>query len=528
MNKTDAFSILEEFKRRQEHAVNTYEPSNRGGHNQTEYHNSSSRVRLLFGGNQSGKSHAAAFDCACNARGRNTYNTQSNIIGRNVEIWVIAPEYSLIKNGIYRHLKNIIPDWDLINEGARVPGHNLPTYITIRRADGYMTLIQFLSAKGENREKFQAAAVDYFYIDEEIPGEIWEELEARTLATGGKFSISATLVESYDWILELEGIAEREKNYDRPSISITRLNTELNPYLDRNTVQHLKQKWSKETLEYRFYGRARRLTGLIYNTFDSEKHIVNPFTIPHDWPRWCAIDPGIRVCAVLWIAVGPDNKSYAYRELYESNRPLWDIAKVIRELEGWILNKDLTVALKHYVWDEIDSTSVRRSGVDSDSFRESEHMVIRLIDPKSKARSEAGEESIVSQLYSRFGLLCCTADNSVRPGIEDCRYWLENGFYVFDTLVNFLEERRTYRSRPLNTRRRDQNEPIEDPIRRKNHLMDCWRYIAREHPKFNDRFRDEMFNDISEGTPLGMTTAERIKRNLESKEYAHDILGSEW
>lgn len=495
------FDILQEFQRRQEHAISRYKPSNEEGHNQTSYHEATSRIRLLFGGNQSGKSHAAAFDCAINARGRNTYNPNSNIQGRDVEIWIIAPEYSLITNGIYRHLKNIIPDWDLIIEGPKVPGHRLPTHMYVRRKDGFKTLIQFLSAKGEQRAKFQAAAVDYFYIDEEIPFDIWEELEARTLATSGTFSISATLVESYDWIMELETMAER----NNPNVFLTRLNTELNPYLKKDAVEYLKSKWSSETLEYRFYGKARRLTGLIYNTWKSSEHIIKPFKIPHDWPKWCAIDPGIRTCAALWIAVGPDNRAYAYRELYTHNEPLWQVARIIKELEGYTLNKELTASFKHYVWEG-----------------EGEQIIIRLIDPKSRTRSEAGEESIISQLYSRFGLICTPADNAVRPGLEDCRFWLEPSqtgdppqFVIFDTLINFQEERRLYRARPIVVARRTANEPIENPIKRNDHLMDCWRYIAREHPNWSDRVQMPMYDD--DDVPL--TPPQRLAQRMEEKEW---------
>jgi len=513
---SEALAILEEFKRRQEHQVNQYEPSNKEGHNQKSYHESNSKIRLLFGGNQSGKSHAAAFDCAVNARGRNPFNPKRNIEGRDVEIWVIAPEYSLIRSGIYRHLKNIIPDWDLISEGPKIPGHSIPSFLLIRRKDDYKTLIHFLSSKGENRKKFQAAAVDFFYIDEEIPGDIFEELEARTLATGGQFSISATLVESYDWILDLETFAEKEKHKDEPNVFITRLNTELNPYLDSDTVQYLKSKWSQETLEYRFYGKARVLTGLIYNTWDDRKHIIEPFVIPYDWPRWCAIDPGIRTCAALWIAVGPDDRAYGYRELYAHNEPLWNIARTIKELEGYKLDQDLTVALKHYVFKETER---------------SEYLVQRLIDPKARARSEAGEESILSQLYSRFGIPCTPADNSLRPGIEDCRFWLERGnnggphIVFFNTLVNFFEERRAYRPRPA-SRKKDQNEPIEDPIRRKNHLMDGWRYIAREHPEWKDRLLLPIFED--EDHDKFMSVSERLSQKKNKEVFVNEWLGSEW
>ncbi len=493
--------ILQESLRRQEHAINVYKPSILEHHNQTSYHKSNARYRLLFGGNQSGKSHAAAFDCAINARGRNEYLPESNITGRDVEIWVISAEYSTIKTGIYRHLKNIIPSWDIIAYGPRIPGHALPSFLRVRRKDGHSTIITFLSSKGgeDARGKFQAAAIDWFYIDEEITGDIWEELEARTLATGGHFSISATLVESYQWIVDLEKRAERGDPY----VFLTRLNTELNPYLHKETVELLKKTFSKETLEYRYYGRSRAATGLIYSSFSRDKHVVKPFKIPYNWPRYCAIDPGIRTCAVLWIAVGPNNRAYGYRHIYAHGEPLWGVAKEIKIAERWEFNEPLSFQFSHYVWEATD---------------ESEHMLVRLIDPKSRARSEAGEDSIINQLYERYGLSCIPADNAVRPGLEDCRYWLEPledgepGFVVFDTLTDFIDEILVYRNRPAG-RKKNQNDPIEDPIRKANHLMDCWRYIAREKPIWKDHIRVVNFQpkglqkrDIEEDFDEGITS----------------------
>ena len=317
------------------------------------------------------------------------------------------------------------------------------------------------------------------------------------------------MVESYEWITDLERRAERGD----PKVFLTRLNTELNKYLDKDTVEYLKTKFSHETLEYRFYGKSRRVQGLVYNTWEDRRHTVQPFNIPLDWPRWCAIDPGIRTTAALWVAVGPDEHAYAYRELYAHNEPLWQVALEIKQCEGWKLDQELTHKFGHYTFIQTP---------------ESENLVIRLIDPKSKARSEAGETSILDQLYLRYGLVCCIADNSVRPGLEDCRFWLENlvdnnpAFRVFNSLHNFLEERRVYRYRPKN-RRLNQNDPIEDPIRKFNHLMDCWRYIAREKQRWNDRAR--MPNVAASDEYISPHTRLANKRN---EEIEHEVLGVEW
>lgn len=504
-----SLEILREFQRRQSHAINVYKPSHQPEHDQLSFHKSTARVRLLFGGNQSGKSHAAADDCARNALGENHY-TGINITGRDVEIWVISVLYATIKNGIYRHLKNIIPDWRIVHFGAKIVGTDLPSYLKVRRKDGFITTISFMSAKGddESRGKFQSAAVDYFYIDEEIQGAIWEELQVRALATAGKYCISATLIESYEWITKLEQQALTD-----PDIFVTRLNTELNPYLDSKTVALLKRNFSAETLEYRFYGKSRRVQGVIYNTWDDSRHIITPYPIPLDWPRYRAIDPGIRVCAVLWCACTPTDHIIAYREMYATNEPLWQVALSIKQCEGWELDRELSYKLNHYTYKESPNA---------------ETMVSSVIDPKARARSEAGEVSIIDQLYNRYGLVCSNADNSVRPGLEDCRFALENrkdgipGFQIFNTLFHFQEERRVYRYRSAKSRK-DSADPIDDPIRKHNHLMDCWRYIMRERPKFSDRKRLPEYSEEKE-----YISPHDILAGKRNQDQQHEVLGTEW
>lgn len=479
-----------ELKRRNEHVINTYKPMP----NQKLFHESSARYRLLFGGNQSGKSHAAAYEIACWARGKHPYRSTPK---GDIEIWVISSEYVTIKTGIYRHLRNIIPDWDIDKEGPNIPGHSIPSYIRVKRSSGIAT-ITFMSAKGENREKFQAAAVNLISIDEEIQGDLWEELEARTLATAGQFIISATLVESYDWIVGLEQQAESgDKN-----VFLTRLNTEHNHYLDPETVSYLKKKWSHETLEYRFYGKSRRTTGLVYK-FD-RSCICKPFKIPADWPKWVAFDPGIRTAAVLWITVDPNDNIFGYRELYLHNEPLHQVIQAMRISEGYTLDKKLSHDFGHFVWEPTEHA---------------ERMINRVIDDKYNSRLITGEQGVLGQAQTRYGTLFTPAIKDMRPGIETIRFWLDEGkFKVFNTLDMFWEEVRRYRLKSPRSRR---PEPPDEPVRRDNHLMDCWRYLAMENPKYKDRrnYGDEL--------KVKESVAEMIKRKKE-KELVNEYLGTCW
>lgn len=73
--------------------------------------------------------------------------------------------------------------------------------------------------------------------------------------------------------------------------------------------------------------------GAVYEVRESV-HLIDPFTIPEDAPRFVAIDPGLRApTAVLWGAViGQD--LYIYDEYKEANVLVPDVADMIRSRTG--------------------------------------------------------------------------------------------------------------------------------------------------------------------------------------------------
>lgn len=59
--------------------------------------------------------------------------------------------------------------------------------------------------------------------------------------------------------------------------------------------------------------------GQYFSEFSRAVHVVEPFTIPHDWKRYRAMDEGYNdpfVC--LWFAIDRDNNCYLYREFVKS------------------------------------------------------------------------------------------------------------------------------------------------------------------------------------------------------------------
>lgn len=69
--------------------------------------------------------------------------------------------------------------------------------------------------------------------------------------------------------------------------------------------------------------------GQYFCEFSRDIHVCDPFPIPAEWRRYVSMDYGLDMCAALWIAVSPDNRSYVYKELYEPNLPVSDAANAI-------------------------------------------------------------------------------------------------------------------------------------------------------------------------------------------------------
>lgn len=69
--------------------------------------------------------------------------------------------------------------------------------------------------------------------------------------------------------------------------------------------------------------------GQYFSEFTRDIHVCEPFAIPEHWRRYVSMDYGLDMCAVLWIAVSPDNRSYVYKELHKPNLPVSEAAREI-------------------------------------------------------------------------------------------------------------------------------------------------------------------------------------------------------
>lgn len=67
------------------------------------------------------------------------------------------------------------------------------------------------------------------------------------------------------------------------------------------------------------YGDWDIYDGMFFPEFKRRVHVIEPFQIPDTWNRYIAMDYGLDMFAVLFIAVDTKGKAYVYNEIHKSN-----------------------------------------------------------------------------------------------------------------------------------------------------------------------------------------------------------------
>lgn len=455
---------------------------------------------MLFGGNQSGKSRAAAQEIKWWLEGSHPHRKTPS----QPKIYIISADYRTLSEGVYRHLLGdpktpaVLHEWEIKKYGNFIPTTQLHSYFVHKNGG----VVNFISGEGgeKARKKAQSAAVNLINIDEEIPGDMWTELMARRLTYGGEVIISATLVKSENWLLELEDAAETGDQ----DVEVFRLHTKRaveRGHIDRQAYEEMDAMLSEEDRHVRLRGGSRKRQGLVYAEF-GRKHVVDGQPIPKGWTRFQTIDPGRRTCAVLWVAVSPNERIHVYREGYFHGKTYHDLAAFICQSEDWTLNE------KTQKWVQGENA---------------EAITMRWIDPHAFDHAVSGQPGIATLLAADYGIMTSPAPNSVIFGIEKVHHSLMlgldgvPGLLIWRRCKNLIREFRTYkwvddRGSSWSHERKDQ------PIKRNDHALDALRYLIAGGCKFDrtDRKYKELKKRLARQRDIESMGSMKLQDRLEN------------
>lgn len=94
-----------------------------------------------------------------------------------------------------------------------------------------------------------------------------------------------------------------------------------NKYLmehDANYVRVL-ENLPEDRKQAMLYGNWDIFDGQFFPEFDRNFHVIEPFKIPEHWNRYIALDYGLDMFAVIFVAVDTKGKAYIYNEIHKSN-----------------------------------------------------------------------------------------------------------------------------------------------------------------------------------------------------------------
>jgi phage terminase large subunit-like protein len=249
--------------------------------------------RLLYGGNQVGKTFTAACEVSWHMTGDYPVWWSGRRFKKPVRTWVVDQTGQLVRDGVQRQLcskggefgTGAIPLATFARPPIMVPGGTgaVDTLFVTHRTDGVADGVSELTFKSfeMRREKLQSESVDLIWIDEQPAEELYSELYARTTATDG------IIVVTYTPVLGEGALTHRflkEPSPDRAEIRITADEAKHITPERRAVMEAGYQEFERDT---RIHGIPAMGRGRVF-PFQVEDLVrqFNPDTDVKSWSRW--------------------------------------------------------------------------------------------------------------------------------------------------------------------------------------------------------------------------------------------------
>lgn len=299
----DKLKMLMEYKfeleeRQKNYGILYYRPQDY----QKKFHASNKKVRLVLGGNQTGKTESGVAEDVRIALGIDPY--EKIRVPNRMRICANDLDKG-IGEVIMPKLDKLLPP-SCIRKISKYSGGQWKKVVLENGSS-----IELLSYEQEDK-MYEGWTGDYVHFDEPPPQSKFVSSMRGLMRYAGKVAITATPLNE-PWIYDeiyLKGIKGEDSGIDVFEFSLYD-----NKYLTDYERDEFIKVIPEEEREARVFGRFKHLSGLVYKEFGIS-HLVDSFEIPKDWVRICAMDYHSRkACAVVWIAISEDDTAYVYDEL---------------------------------------------------------------------------------------------------------------------------------------------------------------------------------------------------------------------
>jgi phage terminase large subunit-like protein len=252
--------------------------------------------RLIYGGNQVGKTLCCAAEVAWHATGDYPDFWVGKRFNKPLRIWVVGESVILVRDTLQRQLcggqdfgTGTIPLESFGRKPIMVPGGTgavdtcFVTHATDGNVDG-TTTITFKTFE-QRRERLQSETVDLIWVDEKPDEQIYSELLARTAATDGHLIVSYTPVGASG----AAGLTYRFLSEPSADRSVHRITAAEAKHISEERREELAASYSDAERETRIEGVPQLGAGPVFpiELLPAMVKTFNPDRDVPGWARWC-------------------------------------------------------------------------------------------------------------------------------------------------------------------------------------------------------------------------------------------------
>jgi phage terminase large subunit-like protein len=259
--------------------------------------------RLIYGGNQTGKTLSCAFEVACHLTGLYPSWWTGKRFNKPIRCWVVGESVTLVRDSLQRQLcgaidfgTGTIPLHTFAKKPIMVPGGSnaIDTAFVTHETDGKVDGTSSVSFRSfeMRREKLQSETVDLIHVDERPDESIYSELLARTSATDGHLIVSYTPVGEGG----AAGITYKFLSESSPDRAVFRIRSDEAKHISEERRAELAESYSDAERETRLEGTPQLGAGPVFpiELLPAITKHVDPNKLPF-YNRWLVgIDFGYR------------------------------------------------------------------------------------------------------------------------------------------------------------------------------------------------------------------------------------------
>lgn len=223
----------------------------------------------------------------------------------------------------------------------------------------------YFKTYSQNTQDLQTSTAHYIGFDEELPEDLYSEIQLRLVHAEGYLSgvFTPTLGQEF-WreAIEVRGYKERFPDALKMQVSMydcLMYADGTKSFWTEERIQRIKNACKSDAeIQRRVYGRFVLDSGLKYPSFNRDVNIISPITIPSDFNVYIGVDLGSggdnHPSACVFVAISPDfKKGYIFKGRRFDNQitTASDIVTMVQQMRAMVPNPVNAIFYDHAATD---------------------------------------------------------------------------------------------------------------------------------------------------------------------------------